>query len=407
MRRVIFLFVIVVGVLNAKAQAPHLFEHTYPEVVQEDARIRNLMNQVSVDSLTATIDHLQSYHTRRWDSRMVYEVQDWLCGTYRVMGIDSISLHDFLVSYQDSLYETSDNVIAVQKGLVYPNEYVVCGAHYDSYNLNPGHPDSLRAPGADDNASGVAGVLETARLLSKCKFERSIIYCNWAAEEIGLKGSSAYAKDCADQRMDIVGYFNLDMIGYLKEGSDIHVHLMYTTQDSTIANYVYDFSHIYFPEMPIRQNWLAWGDSDYSSFNRNGYAAVHPFEDVYQSSPFIHTPNDILGVSVNNMAQVKRFTELNLGLVATLAGFVDTSVEEFDTEPLVIYPNPVSESLFVKGNGIQQIEVYNLMGQKIITQSYANVDEGRIEVGVLVPSVYFVRVIGFDGKVFVQKFVKK
>ena len=207
--------------------------------------------------------------------------------------------------------------------------------------------------------------------------------------------------------MDIVGYFNLDMIGYLKEGSDIHVHLMYTTQDSTIANYVYDFSHIYFPEMPIRQNWLAWGDSDYSSFNRNGYAAVHPFEDVYQSSPFIHTPNDILGVSVNNMAQVKRFTELNLGLVATLAGFVDTSVEEFDTEPLVIYPNPVSESLFVKGNGIQQIEVYNLMGQKIITQSYANVDEGRIEVGVLVPSVYFVRVIGFDGKVFVQKFVKK
>ena len=220
-------------------------------------------------------------------------------------------------------------------------------------------------------------------------------------------GSAAFAKDCADHMLDIVGYFNLDMIGYLKEGSDIHVHLMYTTQDSTIANYVYDFSHVYFPEMPIRQNWLSWGDSDYSSFNRNGYAAVHPFEDVYQSSPFIHTPNDILGVSVNNMDQVKRFTELNLGLVATLAGFVDTSVEESDTEPLVIYPNPVSESLFVKGNGIQQIEVYNLMGQKIITQSYANVDEGRIEVGVLVPSVYFVRVIGFDGKVFVQKFVKK
>ena len=407
MRRVIFIFVIVVGVLNAKAQAPHLFEHTYPEVVQEDARIRNLMNQVSVDSLTATIDHLQSYHTRRWDSRMVYDVQDWLYDTYREMGLDTVLLHDFPVVLHDTLYETSDNVIAIQRGLVYPDEYVVCGAHYDSYNNSPGDPDSLRAPGADDNASGSSGILETARLLSQCKFERSILYCGWAAEEIGLIGSAAFAKDCADHLLDIVGYFNLDMIGYLKEGSDIHVHLMYTTQDSTIANYVYDFSHIYFPEMPIRQNWLAWGDSDYSSFNRNGYAAVHPFEDVYQSSPFIHTPNDILGVSVNNMAQVKRFTELNLGLVATLAGFVDTSVEESDTEPLVIYPNPVSESLFVKGNGIQQIEVYNLMGQKIITQSYANVDEGRIEVGVLVPSVYFVRVIGFDGKVFVQKFVKK
>lgn len=405
MRRVIFLFVIVVGVLNAKAQAPHLFEHTYPEVVQEDARIRSLMNQVSVDSLTATIDHLQSYHTRRWDSRMVYDVQDWLYDTYREMGLDTVLLHDFPVVLHDTLYETSDNVIAIQRGLVYPDEYVVCGAHYDSYNNSPGHPDSLRAPGADDNASGSSGILETARLLSQCKFERSILYCGWAAEEIGLIGSAAFAKDCADHMLDIVGYFNLDMIGYLKEGSDIHVHLMYTTQDSTIANYVYDFSHIYFPEMPIRQNWLSWGDSDYSSFNRNGYAAVHPFEDVYQSSPFIHTPNDILGVSVNNMAQVKRFTELNLGLVATLAGLIDTSIEEADPEQLIVYPNPVSETLSVKGKSIQQLEVFNFVGQRILFQTYGDQEECMIGVGALVPGIYFVRVTQRDGSVSTEKVV--
>lgn len=405
MRKVIFLFVIVVGVLNAKAQAPHLFEHTYPEVVQEDARIRSLMNQVSVDSLTATIDHLQSYHTRRWDSRMVYDVQDWLYDTYREMGLDTVLLHDFPVVLHDTLYETSDNVIAIQRGLVYPDEYVVCGAHYDSYNNSPGHPDSLRAPGADDNASGSSGILETARLLSQCKFERSILYCGWAAEEIGLIGSAAFAKDCADHMLDIVGYFNLDMIGYLKEGSDIHVHLMYTTQDSTIANYVYDFSHVYFPEMPIRQNWLSWGDSDYSSFNRNGYAAVHPFEDVYQSSPFIHTPNDILGVSVNNMAQVKRFTELNLGLVATLAGLIDTSIEEADPEQLIVYPNPVSETLSVKGKSIQQLEVFNFVGQRILFQTYGDQEECMIGVGALVPGIYFVRVTQRDGSVSTEKVV--
>lgn len=405
MRRVIFLLVIVVGVFNAKAQAPHLFEHTYPEVVQEDARIRSLMNQVSVDSLIATIDHLQSYHTRRWDSRMVYEVQDWLYDTYCEMGFDTVLLHDFPVVLHDTLYETSDNVIAIQRGLVYPDEYVVCGAHYDSYNLNPGHPDSLRAPGADDNASGSSGILETARLLSQCKFERSILYCGWAAEEIGLIGSAAFAKDCADHLLDIVGYFNLDMIGYLTEGSDIHVHLMYTTQDSTIANYVFDFSHIYFPEMPIRQNWLAWGDSDYSSFNRNGYAAVHPFEDVYQSSPFIHTPDDILGVSVNNMDQVKRFTELNLGLVATLAGLINTSVEEADPEQLIVYPNPVSETLSVKGKSIQQLEVFNFVGQRILFQTYGDQEECMIGVGALVPGIYYVRVTQRDGSVSTEKVV--
>lgn len=405
MKKAIYLFVLVFWVFNAKAQAPHLFEHTYPEVVGEDARIRSLINQVSVDSLRATIEHLQSYHTRRWDSRMVYEVQDWLYDTYTKMGLDTVLLHDFPVILHDTLYETSDNVIAIQKGLVYPDEYVVCGAHYDSYNLSPGHPDSLRAPGADDNASGSSGILEIARVLSQYQFERSILYCGWAAEEIGLIGSAAFAKDCADHLLDFVGYFNLDMIGYLKEGSDIHVHLMYTTQDSTLANFVYNLSHIYFPEMPINQNWLSWGDSDYSSFNRNGYAAVHTFEDVYNSSPFIHTPDDILGVSVNNMDQVKRFTELNLGLVATLAGLVDTSVDEVDPEHLIVYPNPVSETLFIKGKSIQQLEVYNLLGQRILFQSYADQEECMIGVGALIPGIYFVRVTQCDGSFITEKVV--
>ena len=168
--------------------------------------------------------------------------------------------------------------------------------------------------------------------------------------------------------MDIVGYFNLDMIGYLKEGTDIHVHLMYTTQDSLIANYVYNLSHIYFPDMPIRQNWLAWGDSDYSSFNRNGYAAIHPFEDVHASSPFIHTRNDVLGLSVNNMNQAKRFTELNLGLVATLAGLNHDGVSENEENQMAIYPNPAQDAVnILTEDGLQRIEIYNLLGQAIET----------------------------------------
>ena len=373
--------------------AQHLFEHTYPVVEQEDARIRQLMEEVSKDSIYATINHLQSYHTRRWDSRMVYEVQDWLYNTYFGMGIDSVTLHDFPVLYHDTLYETSDNVIAVQKGVLYPHEYVVCGAHYDSYNNSTGHPDSLRAPGADDNASGTAGILETARLLSKCKFERSIIYCGWAAEEIGLIGSAAYAKDCADQMIDIVGYFNLDMIGYLEEGSEIHVNLLYRTRDSIIADYVFNFCDVYYPEMPVRQSWLAAGaDSDFSSFNRNGYASIQPFEDTHHSSPFIHTPNDLLGVSVNNLDQCKRFTELNLGLVATLAGLVDTSVDDVITESLMVYPNPVSGTLTMKGVPMKQVEVYNLFGQKVLNET-CHGEETTLDVSSLAAGVYVLRVI--------------
>jgi Zn-dependent M28 family amino/carboxypeptidase len=218
------------------------------------------------------------------------------------------------------------------------------------------------------------------------------MYCGWAGEEIGLKGSAAFAKDCADQLLDIVGYFNLDMIGYLEEGSDIHVNLMYTTRDSLIADYVFNFSHVYYPEMRIWQDWLAWGDSDYSSFNRNGYAAVHPFEDTHASSPFIHTPSDILGVSVNNMDQVKRFTELNLGLVATLAGLVSNSVDDVADDGLMIYPNPASSKITVKGFPMQQIEVFNTLGQKVLNET-CHGEETSLDVSSLAAGVYVLRVI--------------
>lgn len=385
------LILFMVGVMT-QAQAQHLFEHDYPVVQQEDARIRNLMDQVSKDSLAATINHMQSYHTRRWDSRMVYEVQDWLYDTYRGMGVDTVFLHDFTFVHQDTLRETSDNVIAIQRGLVYPDEYVVCGAHYDSYNKTPGHPDSLYAPGADDNASGTSGIIETARLLSQCKFERSVMYCGWAAEEVGLKGSAAFAKDCADQRLDIVGYFNLDMIGYLEEGHRLHVNLMYTTRDSLIADYVYDFSHVYYPDMPIWQSWLVGGDSDYSSFNRNGYAAVHTFEDTHHYSPYIHTTSDVMGVSVNNMDQAKRFTELNLGLVATLAGLVNTAVDETETDKLVVFPNPVSGMLTIKGLEIRQVELYNLLGQRVKKETCRS-SAVQLDVTSLAAGVYVLRVV--------------
>ena len=387
-----FLLFIVLSWLTVQGQAPHLFEHTYPAVQLEDPRIRLLMDKVSSDSLEATISHLQSYHTRRWDSQMVYEVQDWLYGTYRGMGFDTVYLHDFPVMYHDTLFETSDNVIAIQRGCLYPDEYVVCGAHYDSYNKNPGHPDSLRAPGADDNASGTSGIVETARILSRCKFERSVIYCGFAAEEIGLVGSAAYAKDCAEQRMDIVGYFNLDMIGYLQEGSDIRVNLLYTTQDSTIANYVFDFSHVYYPGMLIYQSWLQGGDSDYSSFNRNGYAAVHTFENTHHSSPFIHTPDDILGVSVNSMDQAKRFTELNVGLVATLAGLVNTSVGETDTEGLLVFPNPAHDKITIQGLPMRQVEVFNQLGQQVLKET-CHGSAFQLDIALLAAGVYVLRVI--------------
>ena len=405
MKKVIFIALFLAVSFASIAQAPHIYEHTYPVIGTENQEIRSLMDSVSVDSIKASIAHLSSYHNRRYDSRYIWEVQDWLVSRYKQMCFDTVALHDFPIP--DTDIETADNILAIKWGTKTPEEYVICGAHYDSWNSDGADPDTIRSPGADDNASGVAGILETARLLSNYTFDRTLIFANWCAEEIGLIGSAAYAADCAEARMDIVGYFNLDMIGYLKEGTDMHVHLMYTTQDSLIANYVYNLSHIYFPDMPIRQNWLAWGDSDYSSFNRNGYAAIHPFEDVHASSPFIHTRNDVLGLSVNNMNQAKRFTELNLGLVATLAGLNHDGVSENEENQVAIYPNPAQDAVnILTEDGLQRVEIYNLLGQAIETFEMNGEDQITIHTSQYNSGIYMVRITTESRVVSKQLIVK-
>jgi hypothetical protein len=388
MKKTIIIALFLLGGLVAFAQAPHIYEHDYPVITAEDPEIRALMDSVSLDSIRANIEHLSSYHTRRYDSRYIYEVQDWLVSRYQSFGVDTVILHDFEVPYFEQ--GTADNVIAVKWGTTKPEEFVVCGAHYDSWNADGYDPDTIRSPGADDNASGVAGILETARILSRYTFDRSVIFANWCAEEIGLVGSAAYAHDCAEQRMDIVAYFNLDMTGYLAEGDDIHVNLMYTGQDSPLGDYVKDFSHIYFPEMRIWQDWLAWGDSDYSSFNRNGYPAIHPFEDVDASSPYIHSRDDVLGLSVNNLEQSKRFTELNLGTFAILAGFHNSSsLPENELAKVALYPNPAQEEVNITAeNGLQQIVVCNLLGQRVLALELHGENRCKINTSDLKPGLY-------------------
>ena len=159
MKKFVFIALLLVGVLAVKAQAPHIYEHDYPVITEEDPQIRAMMDSVSLDSIRANIEHLCSFHTRRYDSRYIYDVQDWLVARYHQMkDIDTVMLHDFPVpNFEEG---TADNILAVQWGTKSPEEYVICGAHYDSWNADGYDPDTIRSPGADDNASGVAGILE-------------------------------------------------------------------------------------------------------------------------------------------------------------------------------------------------------------------------------------------------------
>ncbi|MDD4372387.1 MAG: M20/M25/M40 family metallo-hydrolase [Bacteroidales bacterium] len=275
---------------------------------EPDPFIVSLLGEVDATNITSIVQHLENYGTRNAYSSQSVEAQNWIKQEFEALGL-TVELQDFYMPSGSA----SDNVIATLTGTKYPEEYVVCGAHYDSYS-NGGN-----APGADDNASGTAGVLELARILSQYTFDRTIIFCAFSGEEYGLYGSAAYAQSAAQQGMDIHGYFNLDMIGYLQNGSYIHTDLIYPPSAQELADFYMEVSAVYLPDFPIEQGMLVGGDSDHTSFNNNGYMGIFPFEDSDDHSPYIHTSNDLIGPSYNNAEQAKIFTQASLASIVTMA----------------------------------------------------------------------------------------
>ena len=104
------------------------------------------------------------------------------------------------------------NVVAIQRGTKYPNRFIIMSGDIDSRVSSPTDFTS-DSPGANDNASGMAGTIESARVLSKYKFESSIIYVGLSGEEQGLFGGQGLAEYAKENNWDIIGVLNNDMIG--------------------------------------------------------------------------------------------------------------------------------------------------------------------------------------------------
>ena len=309
-----------VAIFNRDAKLP-VAHRDFPVVTEENAVIREMMNQVNMDSLEATVQHLQDYQSRIWNSDNAFAASDWIAGRMEALGLE-VEQQPFYANTWLGSGQAAPNVIGIQYGTLYPDVYVVCGSHFDSFSYEA-YYGSGNCPGADDNATGVASVLESARIMTQYEFEYSIIYCAYGCEEMGLYGSEAYASRCQQQGMDIIGYFNNDMNGYLNPGDPIHIDCIYPNSVAPIGNYYMNIGNVYFPELPIRHVNFNEGDSDHTSFNNHGYMGIYPFEDYQHYSPYIHTTTDLIGNSVNSFEMSQQYCRMNIGCLAEIANPVN------------------------------------------------------------------------------------
>ena len=363
----------MVAVFDKEAKLP-VAQRDYPVITEENATIRGMMDQVNMDSLRATVQHLQDYQSRLWNSTNAFTASDWIASRMEALGLE-VEQQPFYANTWLGSGQAAPNVIGIQRGKLYPNIYVVCGSHFDSFSW-AAYSGGGNCPGADDNATGVASVLESARIMTQHDFEYSIIYCAFGCEEMGLYGSDAYATRCNQEGMDILGYFNNDMNGYLY-GETIHIDCIYPNSVAPIGDYYMNVGSVYFPELPIRHVDFNEGDSDHTSFNNNGYMGIYPFEDYENYSPNIHTANDLIGPSVNSFEMSQQYCRMNIGCLAELANPIEhVSINEIDA---------INEE-------IVRYEIYDLMGRPVND---------------LQSGIYIVRYFTKNGNVITKKIVQK
>lgn len=274
--------------------------------------IADLVAKVDRTRLSDTVQHLSSYFSRLayTSSPTTLEAQKWIEKTLQDLGLHVVST-PFKTGY-------TNNVCGYLNGTVAAKKVVVIGAHYDSRarSMQP----NVRAPGADDNASGTSAVLEIARVLkeSKYSFQHSIQFCLWSGEEQGLYGSTAHAKALRSANVDVIAYLNADMISHKLSTEPVQLGM---DNEYTSKSLTEDMKKIAAQYVPTLEVGTATGCcTDTVGFYNAGYHTASYFERRGGlRNPYYHTSDDDFPKSSNDFEQVQKITQSFLAGTATLA----------------------------------------------------------------------------------------
>jgi hypothetical protein len=253
--------------------------------------IQNILNQVNTDSITYFVKEL-SGNVPTIIGGAPYTIASRnknQPGNDKAMQYIQEKLQSYgLQTTIQTFSTTGKNVYAVQPGLVYPNrKYIIC-AHFDDM------PSGTLAPGADDNASGTAAVLEAARIFSDYQFQYTIIYALWDEEEQGLIGSAYYANQAFAQGDSIMGVINLDMIAWDSNNNNVaNIHTRNVGTSLTLYNKMVEMNTTYNVGLTLVVMNPGSTYSDHASFWNRNYGAILLIEDDNDFNAYYHTTSDL------------------------------------------------------------------------------------------------------------------
>ncbi len=299
------------------------------------------------------------------------------------------------------------NIWAILPGALYPNEPVIICAHYD------GMPNVAIAPAADDDGSGVAAVLEAARVITQggYQFEHTIIFAIWDEEEYGLGGSNNFAS-LADVANDTIhGVINMDAIAHDSDNDSVaRVHTKPTANSEIIADTVVAVNIDYNIGIDLQVNNPGATYSDHASFWNHNYGALLMIQDWdNDANPHYHTVTDL--IQYFNIPYFHKLARLSIASAAAFAVPYTTPIgfglEEEMLESIKVFPNPSQSIVNIKWlQEYKNVQVVDLLGKVV----YSNViPEGAksivLDANNFDNGIYFIKLIN-GSKELVKKFIK-
>ncbi|MBU0984295.1 MAG: M28 family peptidase [candidate division Zixibacteria bacterium] len=294
-------------------RAVPLADHTIRIVYQAPIQVTSLpmldyhsdtlVSRVSRDSVFAFDQRLEDFYTRYTWSDSIDRARDWMVQKFQDWGYTDVTTPSF-----EWGGGTHYNVRAVKPGYAEPDKLILIGAHYDATSTNP----TVFAPGADDNGTGTALVLELARILADIPLRKTVIFMPFSVEEQGLIGSRDAAADLVAENADLEVMFNHDMIGYT---ADSYWDLKMIAGSNDVYRQIYAATATRLTGIiPLLTGVTS--NSDHFPFHQQGFPICYGHEADF-NTPHYHSPTDqTIYLNFDYMTEVVKTALVSLAIVA-------------------------------------------------------------------------------------------
>jgi len=306
--------------------------HTQLKEEKDKIQIDNILEQVNSTKLKEYVELLSSFHTRHTKSHYIDNVANWLKNEYENICKGRVLFDNYTQSDQNQTYHLK-NIICIANDVDISSidnntnkqnlssssldtNTMIIGAHYDSRTKNI-NSTYARAPGADDNASGVSAVLELSRILSYLDLKYNLQFVLFSGEEQGFWGSKNYVKylDINNRTKNIDLYINFDMIGHPPSNESNKVVLEYDIGNKYKKNDMYSKAIALFIKQiaskytNLNATLSKLGGSDFIPFEASNITVIGIHDEGPEKNPHYHNSTDVPDtINIKYLTSVTKIT---------------------------------------------------------------------------------------------------